>query len=120
MGVRLTKAGKLAVDALDQTVHCPNCGTEMRLKRGPWGPFLSCGDYPSCKTTGRLNTKAKEKAEAELGAPPPKPKPEPTDIDCDQCGAKMVIRNGRGGRFLSCSTFPKCRNAKPLPAHLVG
>jgi len=120
MGVRLTKSGKLAVDSLDQPVNCPTCGTGMVLKRGPWGPFLSCGGFPKCKTSGRLNTKAREQAEAELGTPPPKPKPEPTDIDCDQCGAKMVIRAGRSGRFLSCSTFPKCRNAKPLPAHLVG
>ncbi len=119
-GVRLTKSGKLAIDSLDQPVKCPTCGSEMALKRGPWGPFLSCSDFPNCRTTGRLNTKAKEQAEAELGPAPAKPKPEPTDIDCEQCGAKMVIRTGRSGRFLSCSAFPKCRNAKPLPAHLVG
>ena len=39
----------------------------------------------------------------------------PTDIDCDLCGAKMVIRWGRFGRFLSCSRYPECKNAKPLP-----
>jgi len=39
----------------------------------------------------------------------------PTDIDCDKCGAKMVIRWGRYGRFLSCSRYPECKNAKPLP-----
>ena len=120
MGVRLTKTGKLAIDSLDQPVSCPTCGSAMALKRGPWGPFLSCSEFPRCKTTGRLNTKAKEQAAAELPPEPPKPPPEPTDIKCEKCGAQMVIRAGRSGRFLSCSGFPKCRNAKPLPAHLVG
>jgi DNA topoisomerase-1 len=27
----------------------------------------------------------------------------------------MVIRTGRGGRFLACSAYPKCRNTRSLP-----
>jgi DNA topoisomerase-1 len=38
----------------------------------------------------------------------------PTDERCDKCGAEMVIRWGRRGKFLACSAFPKCRNARPL------
>jgi DNA topoisomerase-1 len=34
---------------------------------------------------------------------------------CDLCGKPMVIKWGRLGRFLSCSDFPKCRFAKPIP-----
>lgn len=40
---------------------------------------------------------------------------EHTDIDCDKCGNKMLIKWGRNGRFLSCSKYPKCKNAQPLP-----
>lgn len=40
---------------------------------------------------------------------------EETDIICDKCGSKMVIKWGRNGRFLSCSNYPKCKNAQPLP-----
>jgi DNA topoisomerase-1 len=40
---------------------------------------------------------------------------EMTDIECDLCGSKMMIKWGRNGRFLSCSNYPKCKNAKPLP-----
>ncbi len=36
----------------------------------------------------------------------------PTDVECDKCGASMVIREGRYGQFLSCSGYPECRNAK--------
>ena len=38
-----------------------------------------------------------------------------TDEICDKCGKPMVIKWGRNGKFLSCSDFPKCRNAKSLP-----
>lgn len=33
---------------------------------------------------------------------------------CDKCGSKMVIKLGRFGKFLSCSNYPECKNAKPL------
>lgn len=40
---------------------------------------------------------------------------EETDEKCDQCGSPMVIKLGRYGKFLSCSNYPDCKNAKPLP-----
>jgi DNA topoisomerase-1 len=42
-----------------------------------------------------------------------------TDIDCDECGKPMLIRNGRRGRFLGCSGYPKCKNTAEVPARLV-
>ncbi len=39
----------------------------------------------------------------------------PTDEVCEKCGSPMVEKIGRYGRFLACSGFPECRNAKPLP-----
>lgn len=39
--------------------------------------------------------------------------PVETDIVCEQCGHKMLIREGRYGKFLGCSNFPKCHNVKP-------
>lgn len=38
-----------------------------------------------------------------------------TDQICQKCGKPMVIKWGRNGKFLSCSDFPRCRNAKSLP-----
>ena len=37
-----------------------------------------------------------------------------TDIECELCGAKMIIKTGRYGRFLGCSNYPQCKNVKPL------
>ncbi|MGC8501687.1 type I DNA topoisomerase [Desulfurella sp.] len=48
-----------------------------------------------------------------------KPKDEPTDIICELCGAPMVIRQGRFGKFLACSNYPKCRNTKSLKQETV-
>ena len=42
-----------------------------------------------------------------------KSQPIETDIVCEKCGHKMLIREGRYGKFLGCSNFPKCRNIKP-------
>jgi len=39
---------------------------------------------------------------------------EETDEVCELCGRKMVIKKGRYGKFLACSGFPECKNAKPL------
>lgn len=36
----------------------------------------------------------------------------PTDINCDQCGAQMIIKWGKRGEFLSCSRYPDCKNAR--------
>ena len=39
---------------------------------------------------------------------------EPSDVVCDKCGAMMVIRNGKFGKFLACPNYPACKNTKPL------
>ena len=39
---------------------------------------------------------------------------EPSDVKCDLCGATMVYRVGRYGKFLACPRFPECKNTKPI------
>ncbi len=39
---------------------------------------------------------------------------EPSDVVCDKCGAMMVYRVGRYGKFLACPRFPECKNTKPI------
>jgi DNA topoisomerase-1 len=43
-----------------------------------------------------------------------KPKDIETEQKCDKCGADMVIRWGRHGRFMACSGYPECKNTMPL------
>ena len=50
--------------------------------------------------------------------------PQETDVICDKCGGKMVIREGKFGKFLGCANFPKCKNIMSLqkeePPKFVG
>ncbi len=39
---------------------------------------------------------------------------EVSDVQCDKCGAMMVYKDGRFGRFLACPNFPECRNTKAI------
>ena len=46
-------------------------------------------------------------------------KDEPSDVQCDKCGAMMVYKMGRFGRFLACPNFPECRNTKPIVTYIA-
>ncbi|MBQ8474490.1 MAG: type I DNA topoisomerase, partial [Clostridia bacterium] len=39
---------------------------------------------------------------------------EETDIICEKCGSKMIIKNGRFGKFAACPNYPQCKNTQPL------
>ena len=83
---------------------CPECGGQLLLRKGRYGEFIACSNFPKCKYTRQLNGVEK-------------PKPKETDIKCDKCGKPMVIKTSRAGEeFLACSGYPKCKNAKPLKA----
>lgn len=45
---------------------------------------------------------------------------EETEHVCELCGRKMVIKNGRFGKFLACPGYPECKNAKPLTGDIKG
>ena len=38
----------------------------------------------------------------------------PSDVQCDKCGAMMVYKMGRFGKFLACPNFPECRHTQAL------
>ncbi|WP_398443016.1 type I DNA topoisomerase [Sedimentibacter sp.] len=80
-------------------VKCENCGAFMVIKKGRYGKFLACPNYPGCKNTKPLNSA--EQAEE-------------TDEVCENCGSKMLKRKGRYGEFLACSNYPECKNTKPI------
>ena len=61
-------------------------------------------------------SKQLEKAEESIGQNSVEIPPEETDIICDKCGSRMVVRNGRFGKFAACPNYPTCRNTKPLVA----
>ncbi|MBQ0017065.1 MAG: type I DNA topoisomerase [Clostridiales bacterium] len=44
---------------------------------------------------------------------------EVSDVKCDKCGAMMVIKEGRYGKFLACPNYPKCKNIVSMNAPKV-
>lgn len=88
-------------------ITCEDCGSNMVIRWGRNGSFLSCSSYPSCKNTknfyrdkeGKIKIKEDEVVH---------------DIICELCGSPMVIKNSKFGKFLSCSSYPVCMNKKPL------
>ena len=85
---------------------CEKCGKPMALKRGRYGTFLACTGYPDCKNTKKIaQAKNGEMIKKDVAV---------TEEKCEKCGANMVIREGRYGKFLSCSKYPKCKFIKPI------
>ncbi len=52
--------------------------------------------------------------QAEQEMPKVQMEPEATGEVCEKCGHPMVIKVGRYGKFIACSNFPACRNARPF------
>ena len=55
-------------------------------------------------------------AEKALGEQPLELPVEETDEVCEKCGSRMIVKNGRFGKFIACPNYPKCKNTKPLEA----
>ncbi|CAM4462060.1 MAG: DNA topoisomerase 1 [Legionellaceae bacterium] len=74
---------------------CPDCNSPLHIKKGRYGKFIGCSQYPKCKHMEPLE------------------KPKDTDIVCPQCHeGTLLTRKSRYGKiFYSCSTYPKCNYA---------
>jgi len=100
---------------------CEKCGSPMVVKRGPRGPFLGCSAYPKCRSTKQVPEDLKEKLK-DLLPPPPKKKEAPAvevRETCPQCDAPMKLRPGRGGYFLGCTKYPKCKGTREASPELL-
>jgi len=79
---------------------CELCGKPMVIKWGRRGKFLSCSDYPRCKSAKSITSGVKCPAEG--------------------CGGELIARRSRRGSFYGCSNFPRCRYVtKKLPGSEV-
>ncbi len=87
--------------------NCPQCGEELLMRSGRYGNFIACSGFPKCKYTEQID---------EDGNTVEKPADEVSEEKCEKCGSNMVVKNGRNGKFLACSGYPKCKNTKSLDA----
>jgi len=70
-----------------------------------WTEVLSDFYEPFSSILQKVSEKSKEIKKSQQ---------EETEEKCEKCGSPMLIKWGRHGRFLSCSNYPTCKNAKPL------
>jgi DNA topoisomerase-1 len=86
-------------------IKCDKCGAPMVIREGRFGKFLSCSAFPKCRNLKNLD--------ADGNVKPDRAAPVETDVKCSKCGAPMAVREGRFGKFLSCTAYPKCRSILP-------
>ena len=89
---------------------CEKCGSKMVIREGKFGKFLSCSNYPTCKNIAK---DVKITDDNKIVKVEPVEDIE-TDLVCEKCGAKMLIKTGKFGKFYGCSNYPTCKNIKPL------
>ena len=68
---------------------CPECGGNLAIKHGRYGPFTACSNYPKCKYIKKQT----------LG------------IACPEkgCTGEIVVRRAKRGTFYGCSRYPECK-----------
>ncbi len=86
---------KLPKKEAEQTGEmCPECGHPLVIRKGKYGPFTACSNFPECKYI-----KAEEKQEKII-------------CDCPNCDGKIVEKKTRRGKiFYGCNNYPKCKTA---------
>ncbi|SCZ64523.1 type I DNA topoisomerase [Thiohalomonas denitrificans] len=84
---------------------CPKCSQPLSIRLGRRGRFIGCTAYPECDYTRNLGESADQAAS------------EPEKVEgrtCPKCDSELIIRSGRYGKFIGCSSYPKCRYIEPL------
>lgn len=99
---KLAKATNLG--EADPDIKCPKCSGSMIVKLARTGKFLSCANYPDCVGARKLDGTELE-GPKDLGRPCPKC----GDIKGKSGGGKLMEREGRFGKFIACSRYPKCK-----------
>ena len=73
---------------------CPECGNPLVIRKGKYGEFVACSNYPSCKYIKKDETKITE------------------IIDCPNCQGKIIEKHSKKGKvFYGCNNYPTCKTA---------
>lgn len=92
----LTEAfGKMEKAKPEETGElCPECGNPLVKRKGRYGEFVACSNYPECKYV-----KIEKKEVVEV-------------CDCPNCDGKIIERKSKKGKlFYGCNNYPKCKTA---------
>ena len=94
---------KVPVEETD--LICDKCGSRMIVKKGRFGKFAACPNYPACRSTKPLVSAPVGETEG-IGEVV-------EGMKCELCGGDVVLRTGRFGTFFACAHYPECKFTKP-------
>ena len=73
---------------------CPECGSPLVIRKGKYGEFTACSNYPTCKYIKKEQKEIKEV------------------VKCPECGGMIVEKTSKRGKvFYGCNNYPKCKVA---------
>ena len=73
---------------------CPECGNPLVYRKGKFGKFIACSNFPKCRYIKN------------------EPKEEKDICDCPKCGHKIIEKKSKRGKvFYGCNNYPKCKEA---------
>lgn len=106
---------------LEETAEkCPECGKNLIIKLGKYGRFKSCSGFPECKYASPIVTTPAVSSSGLGGVGMENSVSDNTDIDAAQFGkcpeckeGDLKLKDGRFGKFIACSAYPKCKFTKP-------
>jgi ssDNA-binding Zn-finger/Zn-ribbon topoisomerase 1 len=124
------EAAKIAeLEAKTKDERCPICGKTMEVKRGRFGYFLGCSDYPKCKGISKIWNKTgfkcpncAAKLQDEQARTPLSTDGSPSTNSGQSASSKLIgdvvekKGRGRGKPFYACTRWPDCEfivNIKP-------
>lgn len=87
--INVKGAERVKIETEKTGEKCPECGSDLVIRTGRFGKFVSCSTFPTCKFT--------------------KPLVEETNIACPKDEGKVIVKKTRKGRkFFGCSNYPQC------------
>ena len=73
---------------------CPECGSPLVIRKGKFGEFTACSNYPTCKYIKKEQKEIKE------------------IVKCPECGGMIIEKTSKRGKvFYGCNNYPKCKVA---------
>ena len=84
---------KKAPEATGET--CPECGGDLVIRKGKYGEFVACSNYPTCKYIKKEKKEVNEVCK------------------CPKCDKGMIVerKTKKGKIFYGCNNYPKCQYA---------
>ncbi|BCX78828.1 DNA topoisomerase 1 [Campylobacter sp. 19-13652] len=82
---------------------CPECGGELVKRKGRFGEFVACSNFPKCKYSRNIKSQSEEQ-----GSQKPQKELVTIEAPCPKCGGEIVQRFSRRGKFYGCKNYPKC------------